>query len=815
MISLLLFIFIIHSTHGQHSVANDDTAVGMIHAMNPFYRRTALNASQIDDIVGVDAASSAQTGCPASAAFDLQLAWTTKLGASVYSSPLLVPSSAAGGPAVWSNTFVRYAEAVDGHGHELPGWPYAFSQSTFHTSPLAYDIDADGVDEMLLLTFDAEAVYLSQSGLPLRGRGFKLPKLKVRKDWFAGLHDIHTTPFKRDPRKDEGFVHHDDDHDPNEDEDEEGDDNGGGAGAAGGDDAFGGDIGAHGGLSPEAEASFSLFASMEGDDEISRYEEGIGDGDFVQEAIHGGEPRLAKWAVTYEDEDVLTSLDKQGYLYVDAHALSTPTLADIDNDGQLDLIVALSYFLEEEATAKLARIGIIVDKDDYVAGGVLAVDPIKGTVKWSVHLDLTTEKTKLRAYIYSPVTVVDLDGDGELEVIVGTSMGFLYVLHGKTGKLRDGFPVQLNEIQAQVVTADVDSDGTLELIAADAVGSVAAWRHDGTPLWEVQTSGLCTQGVTLTSALRNDGSVQIIVPTVAGVVHLLEGRTGAEIEPFPLRTEGRILSAVLVINLALKPPSQATSHAASAAPSATGASFDGLASGGGDAEPHLVFASFDGHVYVVHARTGCFAKVDIGEHAYTMVLADDLTGNGRMDLLLSTMNGNLYCFETQTPYNPLRSWRSQNQGRNVWQQREGFMGVVIEGAGGRHTPRRIAGAYFDLEFTIHDSRSAPSSRWYRVEARLGRKLVLHNHTYHVSGSRWLAQTTRYRETLKCPDERTEGVLTLSMVNEHGQYFEDMIAVNFNAGFEVVLKWVTLLPFAATIAAAGLASREAKEALLGI
>ena len=43
----------------------------------------------------------------------------------------------------------------------------------------------------------------------------------------------------------------------------------------------------------------------------------------------------------------------------------------------------------------------------------------------------------------------------------------------------------------------------------------------------------------------------------------------------------------------------------------------------------------------------------------------------------------------------------------------------------------------------------------------------------------------------------------------------MIAVNFNAGFEVVLKWVTLLPFAATIAAAGLASREAKEALLGI
>ena len=56
---------------------------------------------------------------------------------------------------------------------------------------------------------------------------------------------------------------------------------------------------------------------------------------------------------------------------------------------------------------------------------------------------------------------------------------------------------------------------------------------------------------------------------------------------------------------------------------------------------------------------------------------------------------------------------------------------------------------------------------YRVEARLGRNQLLLNRTYHAdalsaSGSR------TYREQLRCPSERTKGVLTLVMINEHGQ-----------------------------------------------
>ena len=42
--------------------------------------------------------------------------------------------------------------------------------------------------------------------------------------------------------------------------------------------------------------------------------------------------------------------------------------------------------------------------------GVVAMDLREGKPIWSEHLDLTTDKTTLKAYIYSSPTVVDLDG---------------------------------------------------------------------------------------------------------------------------------------------------------------------------------------------------------------------------------------------------------------------------------------------------------------------------------------------------------------------------------------------------------------------
>lgn len=37
------------------------------------------------------------------------------------------------------------------------------------------------------------------------------------------------------------------------------------------------------------------------------------------------------------------------------------------------------------------------------------------------------------AYVYASPTVADLDGDGALEVMVGSALGYLHVMDAKTG----------------------------------------------------------------------------------------------------------------------------------------------------------------------------------------------------------------------------------------------------------------------------------------------------------------------------------------------------------------------------------------------
>lgn len=45
------------------------------------------------------------------------------------------------------------------------------------------------------------------------------------------------------------------------------------------------------------------------------------------------------------------------FVYIDAHILTTPAIADIDGDGVEELVVAVSYFFDRQYYEKEVRYG--------------------------------------------------------------------------------------------------------------------------------------------------------------------------------------------------------------------------------------------------------------------------------------------------------------------------------------------------------------------------------------------------------------------------------------------------------------------------
>ncbi|GER55827.1 defective in exine formation [Striga asiatica] len=774
------------------------------------------------------------TQCPR----HLELRWQTEVSSSVYASPLIADINSDGKLEVVVPSFVHYLEVLEGSdGDKLPGWP-AFHQSTVHSSPLLYDIDKDGVREIALATYNGEVLFFRVSGYAMSDK-LVIPRLKVKKDWHVGLHtdpadrshpDVHddqliqeslldslaqanrsistenitsstagqnetsnTTP-ERDTTNStiSADIQHNNQLNVSQEETQGKTNeslpdpgikmplNTNNSSSSGSEevshvgsenntarrklleesnsktneDVHTATVENEGGLEADADSSFNLF--RENSDDLADDDYNYDYDDYVDDESMWGDE---EW--TEEQHEKL-----EDFVHIDAHVLCTPVIADIDKDGVFEMIVAVSYFFDREYydnPEHMKELGGI-DIGKYVAGGIVVFNLETKQVKWSVQLDLSTDNSDFRAYIYSSPTVVDLDGDGNLDILVGTSFGLFYVLD-HIGKIREKFPLEMAEIQGAVVAADINDDGKIELVTTDSHGNVAAWTPQGKEIWETHVKSLVPQGPSI-GDVDGDGHTDVVVPTVSGNIYVLSGKDGSIVRPYPYRTHGRVMNQVLLVDLKKRGEKQ-----------------KGLT---------IVTTSFDGYLYLIDGPTSCADVVDIGETSYSMVLADNVDGGDDLDLIVTTMNGNVFCFSTPSPHHPLKTWKSPNQGRNNPANRYNRQGIFVTPSS--RTFRDEEGKNFWIEVEIVDRYRYPSGSQspYNVTVSL---LVPGNY----QGDRTIKQTQiidrpgKHRIKLPTVKVRTTGTVIVEMFDKNGIYFSDDFSLTFHMYYYKLLKWLVVLP----------------------
>ncbi|MEA1863825.1 MAG: FG-GAP-like repeat-containing protein [Euryarchaeota archaeon] len=236
--------------------------------------------------------------------------------------------------------------------------------------------------------------------------------------------------------------------------------------------------------------------------------------------------------------------------------MSSPALGDIDGDGDLEVVVGswdkkvyawhhdgstVDGWPKITGTTKSHRVGCSPALGDLDGDGYMEVVIGSHYLMYAWHHDGTNvsgwpiEWPRVTGSLGDPA-LGDMDGDGDLEIVVGSRWRGVSAWH-HDGSNVSGWPKTTGAGCACPAIGDIDGDRDVEVVVGSWDDKVYAWHHDGSTVdgWPKTTEGSVASPAL--GDIDGDGDIEIVVGSLDCNVHAWH-HDGTIVDGWPIATGG-------------------------------------------------------------------------------------------------------------------------------------------------------------------------------------------------------------------------------------------------------------------------------------